>query len=82
MSAVRTLVLTAGGMVAAALLAAPPAAADPGMPDCGQLAFVCNVIPTMPHLDHDVDMTGRQPPGAELELENLPPADVCALACI
>ena len=64
MSLVRALALAAGGVTAAALFAAAPAAADPGMPPCGMLAPVCNMVPTMPELDHDIDLTKQQPPGA------------------
>ena len=76
----RRLVIGAVGVVTAALCAAAPAAADPGMPNCGQLSFVCNMIPTMPELDHDVDMTKGQP--AMPPAEDMPPTDVCAVACI
>ncbi len=79
MSVARTLALIIGG-AAVAVVSAAPAAADPGMPNCGQLSFVCNMIPTMPDLDHDIDMTRGQP--AMPPAEDLPPADVCAVACI
>ena len=82
MSLVRALALAAGGVTAAALFAAAPAAADPGMPPCGMLAAVCNMVPTMPELDHDIDLTKQQPPGAGVDQESLPPPDVCAVACI
>ena len=52
------------------------------MPPCGMLAPVCNMVPTMPDLDHDIDLTKQQPPGAGVDQENLPPPDVCAVACI
>ncbi len=81
MSVVRTLALLAGGAtIAGALFAAAPAGANPGMPNCGQLNFVCNLIPTMPDLDHDVDMTKGQPPAPAQD--NQVPTDVCAIACI
>ncbi len=82
MSLVRTLAVAAGGVTAAALFAAAPATADPGMPPCGMLTPVCNMVPTMPELDHDIDLTKQQPPGTGVDQENLPPADVCAVACI
>jgi hypothetical protein len=83
MSLVRSLALAAGGVTAAALLAAAPATADPGMPPCGGLlAQVCDMIPTMPELDHDIDLTKQQPPGTGVDQESLPPPDVCAIACI
>lgn len=77
--------LLAGGLTIAALAFAAPASADPGMPDCGQLSFVCSLIPTMPDLDHDVDMTKMGPPGAVPAAplpEDLPQADICTVACI
>ena len=80
MSVLRALALAVGGAAVAALLAAAPAGANPGMPDCGQLNFVCNMIPTMPDLDHDVDMTQGQP--QNVGRENDQPADVCSIACI
>lgn len=76
----RMLALAASGTVVA-LLPVAPALADPGMPPCGALSPVCNLVPTMPELDHDVDLTIHQPPvGAATE--QLPPADVCTLSCI
>lgn len=76
----RMLIALAGGLAVGTLAVAAPAAADPGMPNCGQLSFVCNMIPMMPELDHDVDMTKGQP--AVVPAEDLPPTDVCAVACI
>ena len=76
----RILIALGGGLAVGALALAAPAAADPGMPNCGQLSFVCNMIPSLPDLDHDVDMTQGQPPMPNAE--DLPPADVCAVACI
>jgi hypothetical protein len=82
MSVAGTIALAVGGAAAAALFAAASAAADPGRPHCGQLEFVCNMLPSMPEFDHDVDMTKLQPPGTGVEHENLPPVDVCTVACI
>ncbi len=67
---------------AAALALAAPATADPGMPPCaGLLAAICNMVPTLPELDHDIDLTKNQPP-ANLDQERLPPAEVCTLGCV
>jgi hypothetical protein len=80
MSVIRMLALAAGSAAVAMWLAAP-ALADPGMPPCGMLSPVCNLVPTMPELDHDIDLTIHQPP-AGTPSEYLPPADVCTVACI
>ena len=77
---VRALMLLAGGVAAGALMLAAPASADPGQPDCGQLSPVCNLLPTMPELDHDLDLTTGQP--AVINQEQLPPVDLCAAGCI
>ncbi|MBI3212878.1 MAG: fibronectin-binding protein [Mycobacterium sp.] len=70
----------AGGGIAALLLSAP-AVADPGMPPCGGLlSQICNMVPMMPELDHDIDLTQNMP--AAPNADELPPADVCAVACI
>jgi hypothetical protein len=82
MFTVRVLGVAAGAVIAAALFTAAPATADPGMPPCGMLAPVCNMVPTMPDLDHDIDLSKQQPPGTGVDQENLPPPDVCAIACI
>ena len=76
----RLLILAFGAIVAVAFGTAAPAAAEPGMPNCGQLSFVCTLIPTMPDLEHDIDLTRGQPPVPPAE--DLPPADVCAVGCI
>ncbi len=73
------------GAVAAtgALFLSSPAAADPnGPPPCeGPLGFVCSMVPMMPELEHDIDLTQQQPDSA-LDLEHAPPADVCTLGCV
>ena len=67
----------------AALAFATPAQADPGgIPGCGgPLSIVCNMLPAMPDLDHDIDMTVNQPP-ATVDQEHMAPTDVCFLGCI
>lgn len=76
----RTAVLIAFAL--GSWLLAAPAGADPGMPPCeGPMAFICSMVPTMPELDHDLDLTQQQP-GATVNNEELPPADVCALSCV
>jgi hypothetical protein len=82
MSMAGTIALAVAGAAAAALFTAMPATADPGRPHCGQLAFVCDMLPSMPELDHDVDMTKLQPPGAGAEQQHLPPTDPCSIACV
>ena len=80
MPVIRMLALAMGG-TAAVMWPAAPALADPGMPPCGMLSPICNLVPTMPELDHDIDLTVQQPPvGAPSE--SLPPTDVCTVACI
>ncbi len=39
------------------------------------------MVPMMPELEHDLDLTQQQPDGA-LDLEHAPPADVCTLGCV
>lgn len=79
---IRPLALIAGAVTVAALAYAAPAGADPGgMPNCGPLAIVCNMLPSMPDLDHDIDMTKSQPP-ATVDQENIAPSDVCFLGCV
>jgi hypothetical protein len=76
-------VLSAAGVCAVALVLAPTAAADPGMPPCdGLLATVCGMVPIMPELDHDIDLTKQYPSGGGLDQEHIQPPDVCSLACI
>lgn len=74
-----------GAVVAvSALFHSSPAAADPnGPPPCeGPLAFVCGMVPMMPELEHDIDLTQQQPDGGAIDVEHLPPADVCTLGCV
>jgi hypothetical protein len=84
--------LAAAGAVAAAavICLAAPASADPGDDSCSGVArLVCAFIPTLPNLDHDIDLTkdpgaldgavsdapeGTQPVGS-------PPADSCIGGC-
>ncbi|HME75610.1 MAG TPA: fibronectin-binding protein [Mycobacterium sp.] len=63
MSIIRKTTIAAVGAVAAAIYLAAPASADPNVSPCG-LAFVpfCALIPVLPDLDHDVDLT--KDPGA------------------
>jgi hypothetical protein len=63
MSIIRKTTIAAVGAVAAAMYLAVPAGADPNVSPCG-LAFApfCALIPALPDLDHDVDLT--KDPGA------------------
>jgi hypothetical protein len=75
--------LGAAGVFAVAVVVAPAAGADPDAPPpCGMLSPVCGMVPMMPELDHDLDLTTQYPNGGGLDTEHLPPADVCAVACI
>lgn len=72
------------GTVAAAgaLFLSSPAAADPNGPPCeGPLGFVCSMVPMMPELEGDLDLTQQQPP-ATIDNEHQIPADVCAMGCV
>jgi hypothetical protein len=52
------LALGAAGATASLIATAPTAAADPGgLPCTFQLAFLCSMVPALPNLDHDVDLT-------------------------
>lgn len=63
MSAMRKAAIIAVGTVATGLYLAVPAGADPGFDPCrGTAVFVCGLVPSMPDLDNDVDLT--QDPGA------------------
>jgi hypothetical protein len=54
MSLFTRLLVTAG--LGTAIYLAPPAAAD--TPDCGRVSLVlCRLVPVLPDLDHDVDLT-------------------------
>ncbi|CAN5515943.1 hypothetical protein BH10ACT9_BH10ACT9_30460 [soil metagenome] len=64
----------AGGVLAA------PAPAEP-MPPCElALTFICGMLPAMPELDHDIDLTSEMPPAEALP--EPPIADPCAMGCI
>lgn len=77
---VRIAALTAGLLLAGATVAAP-ASAEPGMPPCElALAFICGMLPAMPQLDHDIDLTTELPPADQLP--EAPLADPCAMGCI
>jgi len=58
MSVITKTAIVAAGALAAATYLASPAEADPNGGPCG-LAFVpiCSLIPALPNLDHDVDLT-------------------------
>ena len=63
MSAMRKAAIIAVGTVATGLYLAVPAGADSGFDPCrGTAVFVCGLVPSMPDLDNDVDLT--QDPGA------------------
>jgi hypothetical protein len=72
------MLLLAGGLAAALVLAAP-ASAEPAQPGCAPLSPVCNMLPTLPELDHDLDLTTGQP--ELINRENQPPVDPCAAGC-
>lgn len=40
------------------------------------------MVPMMPELEHDIDLTQQQPDGGAIDIEHLPPADVCTLGCV
>jgi hypothetical protein len=76
---VRIAALTGGLVLAGGMLAAP-APAEP-MPPCElALAFICGMLPAMPELDHDIDLTSDMPPADQLP--EAPIADPCAMGCI
>ncbi len=76
--------IAAAAACGAALWFAAPAPAQPGRPPCDlALSFVCNMIPSAPELDHDVDLSTQVPvdpnaPNPEL----LPPLDPCSAGCL
>ncbi|WP_197378915.1 fibronectin-binding protein [Mycolicibacterium mengxianglii] len=77
---VRIAALTGGLLLAGGLLAAP-APAEPGMPPCElALSFLCGMLPAMPQLDHDIDLTTELPPADALP--EAPMADPCAAGCL
>jgi hypothetical protein len=77
--------IAAAAACGAAVWLAVPAAGQPGQPPCDfALSFICNVIPTAPDLDHNLDLTEQLPPvdpNAPLP-ESLPPLDPCSAGCI
>lgn len=76
---VRIAALTGALALAGGVLAAP-AAAEP-MPQCEfALAFICSMLPAMPDLDHDIDLTHDVPPANSLPEDQM--ADPCALGCV
>jgi hypothetical protein len=51
-----TIIAAAAGLAALGL--APPAEADPGDNPCGKTIIpICSLLPIMPDLDHNVDLT-------------------------
>jgi hypothetical protein len=83
---VATRLLIAGTVAAiATLVSATPAVAQVSPPPCElALAFVCNLLPTAPDLEHGIDLTQNQPPADPNSPppESLPVADPCAAGCI
>jgi hypothetical protein len=50
------------GAAATAIGLAGPAGADPGRNPCDAIALpVCAMVPIMPNLDHDIDLTTDDP---------------------
>lgn len=45
------------GVGALAVGVAGPAAADPGSGPCTGFDLVCHMVPVLPDLDHDIDLT-------------------------
>lgn len=78
----RSIAVLGVAATATALIMAAPAGADPAMPPCGELSPVCGLLPSMPDLDQDIDLTRQYPQGTGLDQENQPPADVCAMGCL
>jgi hypothetical protein len=58
MSALRKAAIITLGAVTTGLYVAAPAGADPGFDPCRATFIpVCRLVPTMPDLDHDVDLS-------------------------
>jgi hypothetical protein len=58
MSVLKTAAIIVVGTVTTGLYLAIPAGADPGADPCGAIAIpICRLIPIMPDLDNDVDLT-------------------------
>lgn len=81
---IKKAVLSTVAICGAAVAFAVPAAAQPGRPPCDlALTFICNIIPTAPDLDHNVDLSTQVPvdPNAP-DPELMPPLDPCSAGCI
>jgi hypothetical protein len=71
MAAVLRLAVIFAGTLLTGLYLAAPAGADPGFDPChSSITFICRMLPIMPDLDHDVDLSqdpdgsaGGQSPG-------------------
>jgi hypothetical protein len=58
MSALKRAAIILSGTVATGLYLAVPAGADPGFDPCrANVTPFCRMVPMMPDLDHDVDLT-------------------------
>ena len=58
MSALKKAAIIALGTMATGLYVAVPAGADPGSDPCRNLFIpICRLLPIMPDLDHDLDLT-------------------------
>jgi len=58
MKIVKKAVVAAVGAGVAAVCCACPASADPGTDPCElPETFLCKFVPTLPNLDHDIDLT-------------------------
>jgi hypothetical protein len=58
MSFVRNIAIAVLGTVATGLFLAVPAGADPGFDPChAMFSPICRMVPIMPDLDHDIDLT-------------------------
>jgi hypothetical protein len=58
MSVVKRVATIFVGTVLTGLYLAVPAGADPGFDPChSSITFFCRMLPMMPDLDHDVDLT-------------------------
>ncbi|MET0900314.1 MAG: fibronectin-binding protein [Mycobacterium sp.] len=69
-----------GGLVLAGGMLAAPASAEP-MPGCElELMLICGMLPAMPDLDHDIDLTSQLPPADALP--EPPMANICEMGCI
>jgi hypothetical protein len=79
-SAVRKSAIVALGVTVAGVVAATPAGADPGNDPCASTRIpICRMLPIMPDLDHDIDLTqdpdglsGVQGPGNQAPATGTP----------